>query len=789
MSFAAARSLTGPRVRPSGGGASRLAARGAGWGPGRAGGAAVVLRGASAGGLAGSVRGIACRWGGGGGGGTRATVTRALGSGDAPVDGGGGASIQDKLAARRAARGKRPGQAGGEGGRAAGGAVRGGRGGGGGGRGGRGAGGGKGLSAAIALNRLISQAEDPEGLLRLVADELPNFDDVNVSTAFSKLGRLCGSRSFPRNIAADHRFRGLMVSLRDLCADGQLQAQAVANITHAVSKMSAAGKLATDDAGVQGTLAALEQRVVRVASDMKPQEVSNTAYGFALVGWDPGAEARAALEAAVVRVAPDPDMVPQNVSNVLWALATLGWEPGAEARAALEAAVVREARGMKPQELANTAWSFATLGLMPGAEVWAALKAAVVRVGPGMDAQAVANMTWSFATLGLMPGAVARAALEAAVVRVGPDMNAQAVSNITWSFATLGLIPGAAAWAALEAAVVRVGPRMDAQAVANIAWSCATLGLMPRAAAWAALEAAVVRVGPSMIAQAVANTAWSFATLGLMPGAEAWAALEAAVVRVGPGMNAQNVSNTLWSVATLGLMPGAEAWAALEAAVVRVARDMKPQAVANSVFGFLTLAATRGAPLPACYPFLWRVACGFEQQSFKPVEMSMLFQAYLIHTELVKSDVLDEVTFPPWIMHEAREAWMRQAQEEVKMGWWPKEIASILGDLGIPHEVERLTDDGYFSVDVYLPGNDIALELDGPTHFIASAGEGGASGDKPCTTRTPRSEIRDMFLARRHRVVLSVPWFEFDKLRGRAEKSEYVAAKLRAAGVSIPAAT
>ena len=70
--------------------------------------------------------------------------------------------------------------------------------------------------------------------------------------------------------------------------------------------------------------------------------------------------------------------------------------PGAEARAALEAAVVRVGPGMDPQAAANTAWSFTTLGLMPGAEVRAALEAAVVRVGPGMTPQEVANTAWSF---------------------------------------------------------------------------------------------------------------------------------------------------------------------------------------------------------------------------------------------------------------------------------------------------------------------------------------------------------------------------------------------------------
>jgi len=156
---------------------------------------------------------------------------------------------------------------------------------------------------------------------------------------------------------------------------------------------------------------------------------------------------------------------------------------------------------------------------------------------------------------------------------------------------------------------------------------------------------------------------------------------------------------------------------------------------------------------------------------------------------LVGGDVLDEVAFPEWIMHEAREAWMSYARDEVSVTRSHKEIASIIGELGIPHEVERLTDDGYFSVDVYLPDGDFALEFDGPAHFIASAGEGGALDDAPRTTRTTRTELRDMFLARRHRVVLSVPWFEYAEVESSTQRSEYVAAKLRAAGVRIPPAS
>jgi hypothetical protein len=345
---------------------------------------------------------------------------------------------------------------------------------------------------------------------------------------------------------------------------------------------------------------------------------------------------------------------------------------------------------------------------------------------------------------------------------------------------------------ALEAAVVRVGPSMNAQDAANTAWSFATLGLMPGVELRAVLEAAVVRVGPDMVPQAVANTAWSFATLGLMSGAEARAALEGAVVRVGPGMTAQNVANTAWSFATLGLMLGGEGRAALEAAVVRTSPSMDPQALSNVLWSFLTLAATQGLPLPACYPSLWRAVCGLDVGSLEEVRLVMLFHAHLIHSELVSGGVRDEVTFPPWIMHEARGAWMRDIRDDVTASRSHKEIAAIIGDLGVRYDVERLSDDGNFSVDIYLPDANVALEFDGPTHFIntSDGGDWAAPGDASRTsTRKPSTVLRDMFLRRRYRTVLCVPWFEWHVLRGSAEKKAYVSAKLKAVGVSVPAST
>ena len=61
------------------------------------------------------------------------------------------------------------------------------------------------------------------------------------------------------------------------------------------------------------------------------------------------------------------------------------------------------------------------------------------------------------------------------------------------------------------------------------------------------------------------------------------------------------------------------------------------------------------------------------------------------NTELVGGDTLDAITFPPWIMHEARDAWMSNGVGDVTESASHTEIASIIGGLGVRQEVERLT--------------------------------------------------------------------------------------------------
>ena len=75
------------------------------------------------------------------------------------------------------------------------------------------------------------------------------------------------------------------------------------------------------------------------------------------------------------------------------------------------------------------------------------------------------------------------------------------------------------------------------------------------------------------------------------------------------------------------------------------------------------------------------------------------------------------VEHPAWLVVEALDAWVRQVEDDNTVSKGQRSLARVSDKLGVRYEVERRTDDGYFSMDIYLPGYDVAVEIDGPTHY------------------------------------------------------------------------
>ena len=134
---------------------------------------------------------------------------------------------------------------------------------------------------------------------------------------------------------------------------------------------------------------------------------------------------------------------------------------------------------------------------------------------------------------------------------------------------------------------------------------------------------------------------------------------------------------------------------------------------------------------------------------------------------------------------------MRGVQNDVNISRSHRDLARVFDELGVTHEVERATDDGYFSMDIYLPEHDVCVEFDGPTHYVhdIDSKEGSSSSlprDTSAMRRTAKTELRDLLLAKRCAKVVAVPWFEFAEVQNSPEKRRlYVRQKLLDAGVGL----
>jgi hypothetical protein len=228
-----------------------------------------------------------------------------------------------------------------------------------------------------------------------------------------------------------------------------------------------------------------------------------------------------------------------------------------------------------------------------------------------------------------------------------------------------------------------------------------------------------------MIAQAVSNTLWALATLGWQAvGGSMRSALEGAATRLAPSMNPQNVANTLWALATLGWQANAETAAAFEKVVEAMVRN---------------------------------------ELIVSPLHLSQLLQAHLASQLLG----LGLIILPLSILHIAVKAHRKAAQNStVSKG--QREVGRSLRRLGISHELEYITADGLFSIDLAIVDQRVALEFDGPSHLTANTLE-----------PLGHTRLRDRLLSAMGWQVLSIPFVEWDKLLQDQDKDEYVECRVQ----------
>ena len=95
--------------------------------------------------------------------------------------------------------------------------------------------------------------------------------------------------------------------------------------------------------------------------------------------------------------------------------------------------------------------------------------------------------------------------------------------------------------------------------------------------------------------------------------------------------------------------------------------------------------------------------------------LSQLLQAHLA-SQFLRLDIL---TLPLFSLQVSVEAYREEARK-VRVSHSQREVGESLRRLGISHELEYITADGLFSIDLAIVDRRIALEFDGPSHFTTN---------------------------------------------------------------------
>ena len=145
---------------------------------------------------------------------------------------------------------------------------------------------------------------------------------------------------------------------------------------------------------------------------------------------------------------------------------------------------------------------------------------------------------------------------------------------------------------------------------------------------------------------------------------------------------------------------------------------------------------------------------------------AQLYQVYLY----LSRELPDSLLVPVLGEHsqQLKEAFVSQ---DVEPSQTQNEVSRVLTALGWSHEEEHRTEEG-LSLDMARPSMKVAVEFDGPTHYLL----GGASGR---ITPNGATSFKRRLLRILGWEVISIPYFEWNEVRSSKETREaYLRTKL-----------
>ena len=348
-------------------------------------------------------------------------------------------------------------------------------------------------------------------------------------------------------------------------------------------------------------------------------------------------------------------------------------------------------------------------------------------------------------------------------------------------------------WADIEAAWLRRHRTFEPQATVSLIWAVGTAGATAlRLHSVLGSSDTLARMLECPSAQWLANLSWGCAVseVGLPSLFGPVCDAAAALLRRSPkGFKLAELSTLLWAVATSGYHVHPRAKAVFETAIDYLTRcdmgECDGQSVCNLLWAWAVAdMREHRAPLRQLHAHFLSL---LQRGRLDRRGMSQAHQ-YQLWVQLELKD--EALLFEPSIRRRCREA-MELTHKSITVSGFQQHVARVLRELDVSYQLEHNLH-GY-SVDLALLSARVALEVDGPHHFMYNFAPGKDSqtidnAKTKVVAVNGASMLKERIMSALGWRTVSVPFFEFELMQNpydptavTAEHKRYLSAKLSAA--------
>jgi len=487
------------------------------------------------------------------------------------------------------------------------------------------------------------------------------------------------------------------------------------------------------------------------------QAIANTVWAYAKLRQPSPKLFHAILPKVIEKL---DDFNSQNIANTVWAYAKVG-HSSPKLFDAISQKAMEKLDDFNSQEIANTVWAYATVRHF-SPKLFDAISHKAMKKLNAFNPQDIANTVWAYATVGHLCPKLFDAISYKAMEKLD-TFTSQNIANTVWAFATAGH-SSPKLFDSISHKAMKKLYSFNSQEIANTVWAYATVGhFSPKL--FDAISHKAMEKLDSFNSQNIANTVWAFATVGHSSPKLFDAIWHKAVEKLDT-FNSQNIANTVWGFATIGYKIDSIKLDVFVSKVKLMLEEFKIQDIISLLW---SLAVLDFENVDATDPFFSKITEGYNSpinneddgRKLSTEDLSELHQVSLWYNEEHEKISL----LPPKLREESKLAFIACESRPSNLQKDVLKTFESLESLGLAIVGEEIhcNQTGY-SLDIVIrmenSKKEIAVEIDGPSHFIKYFPKGATT-----LKRRQLNRLAD-------RALLSIPYWEWNKLSYKSNRND-----------------